>query len=361
MDAQLSIPSTSSVPVVLGQRAAQFADASLADATRKAYAADWGVFITWAAARGADPLPADPHLVCDYLAHAASLSDGQVPVYAASTLGRWVASINAAHAAAGLAPPGLHPHVKAVMSGIRRTTGKARPRRQAKPLLTEDLVPVIRAMPTTWPRVVTAARDATLLVTGFAGAFRRSELTALTAGDLTFHADDGVKVRLRWSKTDQEGRGATKALPFGARPVTCPVCHLGRWMRVLAARGRVEIMRALLIEPGDDHICSGGLPEVEPGEALFPVMTKHGRPGDRAMSPHAVNQVVKRRVSAAEPGAGGFSAHSLRAGFITQAIRGGATTLEVMRQTHHTDPATVELYAREHHPLLGNAVTKVGL
>lgn len=345
----------------LGERAAELAHASLAPATRDAYAKDWSTFLHWADQAGHRPLPAEPAIVCDYIADIAALTEAGEPAYSLSTLTRRLAAINAAHASVGLTPPGQHPHVKAVMAGARRTIGRARTVRQAAPLMLNDLRHVLEVMPSTWPAGVTAARDAALLIIGFAGAYRRSELTQLRIRDIFWIPDDGVHLRVRWSKTDQDAQGGIKALPYGTSPATCAPCLLHRWLRVLTATGRPERMHAVLLSADDKHHCRGLAPVAADDLPVFPVMTKHGHPTSTPMSGHAVNQVVKRRLSAAGIDPAQYSGHSLRAGFVTQALRSGATVHEVMNQTLHRNPATVQTYARHHNPLDANAVTKVGL
>lgn len=350
----------------VGGRAAVLAQQAFAPATRLAYAHDWAVFTEWAHGRGIDPLPADPATVCDYLADLAALTDPDGRhVYSVSTITRRVAAINAAHAAAGLQPPGRHPHVRAVLSGLRRTLGRERAVKQAAPLMLEDLRRVIAAMPLTWPAAATAARDSALLLLGFAGAYRRSELAQHRVADLTWVPEDGLHLRVRWSKTDQEAAGATKAIPFGTRPATCVPCHLHRWLRVLAATTRAEVMRAVLTVTVTDadarHTCRGPAPQLPDDTPLFPVMNRHGQPTTTPMSGQAVNAVVKRRLRCAGIDPARYSGHSLRAGFVTQALRAGAPVHEVMNQTLHRDPATVHIYARRTNPLDSNAVTRLGL
>jgi integrase len=227
-----------------------------------------------------------------------------------------------------------------------------------------------------------------LLLMGFAGAHRRSELVALTLADVTLHATDGLHVRLRTSKTDQEARGTVKALPYGRDPVTCPPCAYVRWRQVLLAwdtaadgagrRAVLPVLRrqaALTVAGGGEeqqedepvlHCCrSTRLPDpFDPARALFPAVHKTGAIGQQAMTGHGINEMIQRRAAAA-----GFTAaqveklggHSLRAGFVTEAFRAGADAHAIMRQTGHRSPVMLEVYAREHAPLVGNAVTRLGL
>jgi len=172
------------------------------------------------------------------------------PVYQPATLARRLAAIAAAHRDAGHPSPTRDPAVAAVLTGIRRA--RAHPPRRMHPLLTDDIRTLLTAMDCSrWPAGLTAARDGLALLAGFAGALRRSELAALTIGDLTWHPADGIHVRIRASKTDQDAAGATIVLPYGRHPQTCPPCAALRWLRLLdAARGgRPALMRAVLRTP----------------------------------------------------------------------------------------------------------------
>ncbi|WP_162458262.1 site-specific integrase [Pseudactinotalea terrae] len=347
---------------VAGGVAERFATAALADRTWEAYRSDWQRFEAWAAERGVTALPADPAVVADYLAAAADLHTGDRPVYSAATISRWCSAINAVHRMAGHSPVGQHPTVAVVLAGIRRTVRRARPTDRKAPLLLGDLVAVLDAMPARWPCAVAATRDRALLLAGFAGAFRRSELTALTVADLTWHRDDGLHVLVRYAKNDQDAHGQVKALPTGSAPATCPVCAMVHWLRLLAAPDRRAAMRAAIAAArADAHACRTGLPDLAPTQVVFPVLNRHGGIGQRPLTGHGINRVVKDRAAAAGLSPERLGAHSLRAGFVTQATRSGASVLEIMRQTGHRDPASVEGYVREHDPLQGNAVTRLGL
>jgi integrase len=228
-----------------------------------------------------------------------------------------------------------------------------------------------------------------LLLLGFAGAHRRSELVGLTLADVTLHRTDGLHVRLRSSKTDQEAHGQVKALPYGRDPTTCPPCAFVRWRELLhtwdtAAVGtsRRAVMPVLRRQAANDTNGGGGggehddevgqhccrttrLPEpANPSRALFPTVHKTGAIGAAAMTGHAVNEMIQRRAEQA-----GFTAaqiallggHSLRSGFVTEAFRAGADAHAIMRQTGHRSPVMLEVYARENAPLTNNAVTRLGL
>ncbi len=297
-----------------------------------------------------------------------------------------MSSINQVHTAAGLDPPGRTEVVRRALSGIRRI--RATPPVRRAPLLLADIRTLLTSLAAAtgdWPSGVAARRDMAVLLMGFAGAHRRSELTAPTLADITLHPTDGLHVRIRRSKTDQEAHGTVTALPYGRDPVTCPPCAYVRWRQMLHAwdtadpDGRRRAVMTVIHRQatstgggadGEDvevqHCCRGArLHEpVDPGRALFPRVHATGAIGATAMTGHAVNQMIQRRAAAA-----GFTpaqvatlgGHSLRAGFVTEAIRAGAAAHAIMRQTGHRSPIMLEVYAREHAPLVGNAVTRLGL
>ncbi|KQO98723.1 hypothetical protein ASF30_11720 [Leifsonia sp. Leaf264] len=344
----------------------KFQEASAADRTRRGYETDWAAFTAWCTAHRVVSLPADPKTVGAYFTDAANMLDSAgEPFYATGTLDRWLSSINKAHELAGHPKPGKSPEVMTTIAGIRRV--RTRPINRKAPLLLPELKRVITSIdPTVFAGGVIGLRDRALLLFGFAGGFRRSELAALTISDVTLHPSDGLHVRIRSSKTDQEGKGQVKALPYGSEPVTCAPCAFIHWVRALAAtkHGRPAVMRYLWQLDEEHHVCRDGIPEChELGEwdPLFRPVMKNGAPHLRHISGDVVNDVVKRRLQAVGINPARFGAHSLRAGFVTAAITNGASYHEIMRQTGHKDPATVEVYAREHAPLTNNAVTKLGL
>jgi len=352
-------------------------DASTAANTKAAYRSDWARFTAWCTAGGHQPLPAHPLTVAAYLTEAAAEETGPGRwLYAPATLTRWCSSINQFHTAAHQDPPGRDEIVRRALSGIRRL--RTRPPARRAPLLLDDLRTLLGSLEREvagWPGGVAARRDATLLLLGFATAARRSELAALTVGDITAHRVDGLHIRLRKSKNDQEGRGAVKAVLYGRDPATCPPCAYTRWRLLLNAADRAidgrqrrlvlrELHRQVRDAGVDGHVCRVDLPEpADPGRALFPRVQKTGFIGDTAMGGPAVNQIIARRAAAGYTTGqiAKLGGHSLRAGFVTEAFRQGADAHGIKRQTGHRNPAILEVYAREHAPLIGNAVTKLGL
>ena len=295
------------VPDVVPDEVAALVEASIADNTRRAYRSDLDHFSAWGGT-----LPAEPALVASYLAaHAETLS--------VATLVRRIATISKAHEAWGLPNPCRSEIVRATLRGIKRTRGIAQ--REATPLLREDLFRVLDMM----SEGVNDARDRALLLVGFAGGFRRSEIVGLNCEDVE-RVRQGLVVTLRRSKTDQEGAGRKVGLPYG-RTRHCPVLALDRWLAI-----------------------SG----IEAGSIFRPV-DRHGRVGSERLSGEAVSLIVKQRVAAASVEPGGFSGHSLRAGFATSAVQAGVSTLKIRAQTGHATDAMLARYVRDGELFTDNA------
>ena len=192
-----------------------FALAEKAPRTREAYRADFRHFVGWCGERGLSCMPATPETACAYFASLATAG------MKASTIGRRAAALRHAHRLAGHEPPTALETVRATLRGIRREIGTAPDRKAA---CTADR---LAAMLAHVPDTLTGKRDRALILLGFAGALRRSELVALTVADLA-DAPDGLRVLIRRSKTDQEGQGATIAVPNGSR--LRPVAAVKAWL-----------------------------------------------------------------------------------------------------------------------------------
>src|SRR5580692_9847550 len=215
--ALIVVSDRSNLPAALGPdlaAAIDLAKAEKAANTRKAYGTDFRIFKEWCDARGVPALPAAPETVAAYLASQAGTSKP-------STLGRRVAAIRYAHKLAGLETPTDAEGDKATIRGIRRTFGGA----------SNKKAPAVAAkmhiMVATAPEGLAGIRDRALLLLGFAGAFRRSELVALDVADLE-ETEDGFKIVIRQSKTDQEGHGQTIAIVRGHH--ACPVKAIKAWL-----------------------------------------------------------------------------------------------------------------------------------
>ncbi|MEV8238483.1 site-specific integrase [Rhodococcus sp. NPDC077669] len=362
------------IPPAVAKRIAAAVQSSRSQGTRKTYAAAWSRFTNWCESNGHVTLPAHPITVAAYLVDAADTrTETGERAYAVATFGTWIAAINHQHRTTGHLSPSAHELVTATLSGIRREYAAAgdRPRTPRDPLLVDDirlLVSTARDRCRGWADEVLERRDSAILLLGFAGAYRRSELSEMVCGDVTVHRHDGLHIRLRKSKTDQEGRGAVKALPYTESHETCPPCAYVRWVQVVAADdagGRPAVIRLLRKrEPFDAHVCRGGVPRTAARAPLLRSVAKNGNLGTAALSGAAIHQTIRRRAEHAgfDPTAlAKLGGHSLRAGFVTQSTRNGADGSAIARQTGHVSLDSVEVYRREHAPLARNAVTDIGL
>ncbi|MBF6328053.1 site-specific integrase [Nocardia transvalensis] len=353
----------------------RYLEASQSPNTVRAYRSDWVGWSAWCAAEGRQALPADPLDVAVYLAAAA---DARKPAggwaFGAATLERKSAAIAAVHAANGLPSPTRTDVVRLTLRGIRRTR-RTQPQRK-RPVLLHTLEQLLAGLPEPgWPSEPARRRDALVLLVGFAGALRRSEIAGLRLGDARVDIDHAsgepvLLVQLPATKTDPTGAAAQRvALPRGSRPPTCPVCAYADWIRLRQAhiRHATAGLRAWLDDTGptDPHIhrCHGftGTSGLDPDLPLFPTISRHGSVAATAMSGRAVAELVKRYAARAGLDPDLFSGHSLRAGFATQAALGGASDREIMRQGRWSNPRTVHGYIRTANPLEDNAVTKLGL
>jgi len=314
------IPGDGLVVADLLDRAQEFATASRAGATLSAYDRDWRHFTAWAVAHELRALPADPATVAMY---AADLANSHKP----STIARRMAAISVAHQHANHPSPTRDASVRSVLAGIRRTHGTAPA--QVAPATIGD----IRRMVTRLGDNTIDVRDRAVLLVGFAGAFRRSELVALDVADLVDN-DDGLVIAVRRSKRDQEGRGDTKAIPYGADHETCPVRAVKAWLQ------RSGITDGPLFRPVD----------------------RHANINTTRLSGRAVADIVKRAADRAGLDPHQYSGHSLRAGFVTTAAANGATERAIARQTGHAPNSTVlRTYIRPATVFADNAVTTIGL
>ncbi|RJQ74425.1 integrase [Pseudonocardiaceae bacterium YIM PH 21723] len=332
--------------------------ASQSPNTLRAYRSDWCAWLGWCQQEGRQALPADPLDVAVYLAAAAdAVRDDGRPAFSPATLDRKAAAIAAVHAANGLPSPTRSDVVRLTMRGVRRTR-RAQPQRK-RPVLLHTLSELLEQV----PAGIAGVRDRMLLLIGFAGALRRSELAGLSVDDVEVHTDPGTGepvliLRLGVTKTDQVAvYGQQVALPRGAKPQTCPVCAVADWLRVLETGSLPQR------DPGL-HGCHGftGTPLADGhGRPLVPAVDRYGRIGTKAMSDRSVANIVKKYAQQAGLDPALFAGHSLRAGFATQAALGGAGDREIMRQGRWSNAAMVHRYIRTAKPLEDNAVTKLGL
>lgn len=321
----------------LARRAQATADQALAPATRRAYAADWRDFVAWCASLGmhAGP-PVAGEIVALYLQelfeHGSYLTRPREPAQL-STITRKLAAITQANLAVGADTPRASPACRLVLKGIRRQCAELgrRPVQKAA-LVLEQLRTTSEKMATQRKfRESAILRDRALLVFGWAGAFRRSELAALELADLEKRAE-GYVVTVRRSKGDQFGAGQKKALPYGSHPLTCPVRTIDAWIAI----AKIESGRLFRSIGNGGHI----------GESL---------------SPLGVANIIKRHVKKAGLNPKDYAGHSLRAGFCTTAARAGKAPRSIMAQTGHRSVEMVFRYVREAELFDENAAMGIGL
>jgi site-specific recombinase XerD len=283
--------------------ATDFARASKSAATRRAYQTDAADFAAWCERHGLEPLPASVDAVAAYLA-ALARSGLKAP-----TITRRCAGIRYLHRMAGFESPTSNEGIKAVLAGIRRSIGTSVIRKA--PATAETVRAIIGDKPTD----LRGLRDRALLLLGFAGALRRSELVALDVADLE-ETVEGLLVRIKRSKTDQEGVGDFVSIPHGSR--LRPVAAVKEW---LEAAGITE-------------------------GPIFRSIKKGGLVTSDRLSDRSVAQIIKLRAEAAGFDPTIFSGHSLRAGFVTSALHHGADILRVMDVTRHREVSTLKTYDR---------------
>jgi site-specific recombinase XerD len=298
--------------------AADFAMASKAKATRTAYASDFRIFESWCGARGLSALPPSPATLCAFLADEAQR--GKRP----STIARRLAAIKDKLESAGLLgeaekSPTDHRTVRDVIAGIRRTVGAAPVRKRAA---TADICISMAAESGS----LRALRNRAIILLGFAGAFRRSELVALNVDDLE-EVPEGLLITIRRSKTDQEGLGRKVAIPRGE--IACPVAALKSW---LEAAG----------------ITTG---------AVFVRVYNRRRQFHRNERLAARNVAAIVKAAAAKLGldSSAFAGHSLRAGFVTSAVKRGANLIKITDVTGHRSLEMLKTYSRDAEAFVGHA------
>lgn len=289
-----------------------YLEASRAKSSLRAYASDLRHFLNWGA-----NVPCSPEMVARYLAeHGKTL--------APTSLERRLTSISVAHSARGLPSPTRNELVRSVLKGIRRT--RSIPLKQAKPLLRDDLFIVLDTMIGNSPKDL---RDRSLLLLGFAGGFRRSELVGLDIGDIE-QVRQGMVVTLRRSKTDQEAQGRKIGIPFG-RTRHCPVKAMETWLQVVGTFGA----------------------------PIYRPVGKGGHIASQRLSGNAICTIINGRLSAAGMNSVGYSGHSLRSGFATSAAMAGASSWKIRQQTGHASDAMLSRYIRDGSLFTDNAAGSV--
>jgi site-specific recombinase XerD len=287
----------------LDEASRRFAASAKSPATLRAYRADWNHFWSWCEEHGATPLPTHPDVLRLYVTEMAEED------YSTATISRRISTIRQAHAAAREEDPTVDARLIETLKGIRRELGIAPQQKDA--LVLED----VRAMCRTLPDDMKGIRDRALLLVGWVGAFRRSELVELNVADVKFRHSFAV-VHVRKSKSDQEGKGAWKKITAGSNALSCPVRALRAWL-------------------------DGA--QIERGP-LFRAVDRWANVADTRLSTISVNRVVKAAGRAIGLDPENLGSHSLRRGHITQAARQGCPKRTIRNQSGHASDKMIDWY-----------------
>jgi integrase len=307
--------------------AENFVKHARADNTRAAYRSDWQQFSGWIEAHGLDALPADPRMVALWLTHMAQQLGRK-----RSTIKRMMATISVAHRRAGHPSPCDSELVREAYRGIcnvlAKREGTQGRQKHAAPLLIDHLEAVIAAMGDD----LRACRNRAAVLVGWSGALRRSEIADLRVEDLAF-MDKGVRLLIRRSKTDQGGDGQHVAIFHATREALCPVRALRRWLADAQLTEGFVFRRLTTTRPPrvlDDAVAA--------------------RTIDRWVRTHAARASVQPEQSGQS-----FSAHSLRAGFVTEAARASKAEWSIAKQSRHRSAEVLRGYIRVATVFEGNA------
>ena len=290
------------------EKARGYARASRSAATWRAYESDWRVFGAWCDAAALTALPASATTLAAFLS--AEAADGRAP----STLQRRLAAIRLVHLAAGHPSPHDAIAVTEVMAGIRRAHG--RPPARKAPAVDREIRSMVDTLD---PTTTQGLRDRAVLLLGFAGAFRRSELVALAVSDLE-RRPEGLLVTIRRSKGDQEGEGQVVAILAQRGSPWCPVAAVEAWLRHAGITAGPVLRR----------VYRGGRVEVA-----------------RPLSEQSVAGIVKRLAARVGLEPADYAGHSLRRGFLTSAARNRADLLKLLAQSRHRNVETVRGYIED--------------
>ena len=295
---------------------------SKANNTVRAYKSDFKDFGLFCAKNGFKSLPTEPKIVSLYLTY---LSTKEVKM---STLKRRLVSIGVIHKLNGYYLDAKHPSIIENIMGIKRRKGSLQ--NGKKPLLINTLKKVINAINYKNQEEIKKIRDRSIILIGFSGGFRRNELVSLDYEDLYF-VQEGLKISLKKSKTDQFGHGYTKALPYFDNSQYCPVVSMSKWIEI-------------------SKINSG---------ALFRRFIKGSKLSDNRLSDQSVALIIKDYLKIAGIESRNYSGHSLRSGFATSAAESGAEERSIMAMTGHKSTEMVRRYIKEANLFKNNALNKI--
>ena len=295
---------------------------SKANNTVRAYKSDFSDFVLFCAKNGFKSLPSEPKIVSIYLTY---LSSKEVKI---STLKRRLVSIGVIHKLKGHYLDTKHPSIIENLMGIKRRKGSIQ--RGKKPLLINDLKAIINVIDNEKNQEIKKFRDRSIILIGFSGGFRRNEIVSLDYEDLDF-VQEGLKINLKRSKTDQYGEGSVKGLPYFDNTEYCPVVSIRKWIEV-------------------SKIKSG---------PLFRRFTKGSKLSESRLSDQTVALLIKNYLRIAGIESRNYSGHSLRSGFATSAAESGAEERTIMAMTGHKSSEMVRRYIKEANLFKNNALNKI--
>jgi site-specific recombinase XerD len=279
--------------------------------TIRAYKSDFNHFVDFCKKNNFKPLPADPKIVSFYITHLSSNSK-------VSTLKRRLASISVIHKIKGHYIDIKHPLIIENLMGIQRKKGVFQ--KSKNPILINELKEIINVIDKIEKNQNRKTRDKALILLGFAGGFRRSELVSIDFEDLEF-TQEGIKIFIKRSKTDQSGEGMIKAIPYFKERNFCPVFFLKDWIEISQKK------KGFLFDISDKMV------------ALL----------------------IKKYLSAIGYDSKKYSGHSLRSGFATVAANSGADEKSIMTMTGHKTSQMVRRYIKESNLFKNNALNKINL
>ncbi len=290
--------------------------------TIRAYKSDFKDFGAFCAKHSFKALPTEPKIVALYLTYLSG-KDAKM-----STLRRRLVSIGMMHKLKGYYLDNKHPVIIENLMGIKRTKGSIQ--RGKKPILINHLKAIINVINEEKIEEIKKIRDKTIILVGFGGGFRRTELISIDHEDLEF-VTEGVKITIKRSKTDQFGEGMTKGLPYFANETYCPVSHLKKWIEI-------------------SNIKDG---------AIFRRFVKGSLLTSSRLTDQSVVLLIKRYLELAGIENKNYSGHSLRSGFATVSAESGADERSIMAMTGHKTTQMVRRYIKEANLFKNNALNKI--
>ena len=294
---------------------------SKANNTLRAYKSDFKDFGVFCAKHGFNSIPTEPKIVSLYLTHLSAKSK-------ISTLRRRLVSIGVVHKLKGHYLDTKHPVIIENLMGIKRKKGSIQTGK--KPILINHLKQIINVIDEQKIEKIKKLRNRTLILVGFGGGFRRTELISLDYEDLDF-VEEGVKITLRRSKTDQFGEGMIKGLPYFSNEKYCPVRSLRNWLT---------------------------LSKIKTG-SIFRRLAKGSTITSHRLTDQSVVLIIKDCLKLAGIESQNYSGHSLRSGFATVAAESGADERSIMAMTGHKTTQMVRRYIREANIFKNNALNKI--